>query len=65
MISPRECPCCGQPGSVKVSNKVVKGGALFLTQGWVGCPKCGIYKQWTNSPDGAIKVWNRRITDAE
>ena len=28
--------------------------------GWVGCPACGIYKQWTRDPAGAIRTWNRR-----
>ncbi len=56
----RECPCCGKPGAVKITNKVLKNGALVLTQGWVGCPACRIYKQWTRDPAGAIRTWNRR-----
>lgn len=56
----RECPCCGKPGAVKITNKVLKNGALFLTQGWVGCPACGLYIQWTYDPAGAIRTWNRR-----
>ena len=60
----RECPCCGKPGAVKITNKVLKNGALILAQGWVGCPACGLYKQWTRDPAGAIRIWNRRDAGA-
>ena len=56
----RECPCCGKPGAVKITNKALKNGVLVLTQGWVGCPACGLYIQWTHDPSGAIRKWNRR-----
>ena len=62
MTSPRECPCCGGPGVVKAGKK--QGSINYPVRGWVGCPTCSIYKQWVNSPDGAIKVWNRRVKDA-
>ena len=62
MTSPRECPFCGGPGVVKAGQK--QGSINAPVRGWVGCPACGIYKQWVNSPDGAIKVWNRRVNDA-
>ena len=51
----RECPCCGAPGKLKS----VKAYVGFM-RGWVGCPACGLYKQWTRDPAGAIRTWNRR-----
>ncbi len=59
----RECPCCGKPGAVKITNKVLKSGALILTQGWVGCPACGLYIQWAHDPEGAVAKWNRRASN--
>lgn len=60
--SPDRCPFCGGPGVVKAGQK--QDRFSIPVRGWVGCPTCGIYKQWVNSPDGAIKVWNRRVDDA-
>lgn len=48
-----ECPHCGGPGKMKT----IPGKFL---RGWVGCPICKIYKQWTHDPSGAIKTWNQR-----
>jgi len=47
------CPHCGGPGQMKVIPKPYR-------HGWVGCPECGIYKNWTYSPAAAIAAWNRR-----
>lgn len=48
------CPLCGEPGQGKSYN------GRTVCQGWIGCPKCGLYIQWKVSPDGAVKKWNRR-----
>lgn len=54
----RECPCCGKPGQVQgTRHPDVKRGFMH---GWVGCPACGLYIQWTHDPAGAIRKWNRR-----
>ena len=47
------CPHCGGPGQMKEIRKPYR-------HGWVGCPECGIYKNWTYSPEAAIELWNRR-----
>jgi len=47
------CPHCGGPGQMKEIQKPYR-------HGWVGCPECGIYKNWTYSPETAIELWNRR-----
>ena len=51
--APRACPFCGRPGQIK---KIVgKFG-----HGWVGCPVCKVYMDWSYEPSGAIRKWNRR-----
>ena len=48
------CPHCGGPGKIKtISGK--------FAHGWVGCPACKIYKQWTHDPAQAIMMWNMRV----
>lgn len=50
-----DCPLCGGPGK----------GKNFPTpfrHGWVGCPECGLYINWTQSPREAVRKWNRRYT---
>ena len=47
------CPCCGKQGVLKDLPKPHR-------HGWVGCPACSLYIQWTHSPEGAIAKWNRR-----
>ena len=49
----RECPFCGEPAQLKDSPNPHRHGR-------VGCPKCGIYKQWSFSPKEAIQRWNTR-----
>ena len=49
-----QCPCCGGPGKLKDTHNGK------IRQGWVGCPACGIYKQWKISPAEAIRIWNTR-----
>ena len=53
----RECPLCGGPGQLKICPKPYR-------HGWVGCSVCGLYINWNNAPEGAVKKWNRR-TDNE
>ncbi len=48
------CPLCGQAAEVKS----FKG---MFQHGWVGCPSCSCYIQWSHDPDGAIKKWNKRV----
>lgn len=48
------CYHCGGPGQIKNIPKP-------FPHGWVGCPTCGIYKQWIHDPADAIRTWNRRI----
>lgn len=50
------CPHCGGPGQMK------DAGGKFR-HGWVGCPACGIYKQWVHSPADAVRTWNRRTAN--
>lgn len=48
-----KCPFCGKDAKLKD----------ILTpyrHGWVGCPECGIYKQWSYRPEEAIEKWNSR-----
>ena len=59
MEKPGNCPFCGGEGAVKSCRTPTSGGKSFM-KGWVGCPACGVYKQWAHDPSGAIKVWNRR-----
>ena len=47
------CPFCGE-------GAVMKDIPTPFRHGWVGCPKCGVMKQWKQSPAAAVKVWNRR-----
>lgn len=47
------CPFCGGKSEIKIINGK-------FTHGWVGCPSCGIYKNWAHDPAGAIEKWNRR-----
>ena len=47
------CPHCGAPGKIKRINSP-------HMHGWIGCPECGIYKQWNHDPADAIKKWNTR-----
>lgn len=48
-----DCPHCAGPGQIKDIPTPYR-------HGWVGCPVCGIYKQWSYRPDEAIKTWNAR-----
>ena len=49
------CPHCGGKSEIKVFR------GMFI-HGWVGCPVCGIYKNWNDDPEDAIKKWNMRAT---
>lgn len=62
MTTPRECPCCGQPGKIKMSQSMNMNGISVPIRGWVGCPACGLYIQWAHDPAGAIAKWNRRTS---
>ena len=46
------CKHCGGKAQIKAFT-----GKFY--HGWVGCPACGIYKQWTASPKEAVEIWNR------
>ena len=48
------CPFCGGPGKGKDIPTPFR-------HGWVGCPECGIYKNWTQSPREAVRIWNTRV----
>ena len=54
----RECPCCGKAAQGKAAYN--PGRNQGFMRGWVGCPACGLYIQWTHDPSGAIRKWNRR-----
>lgn len=47
------CPFCGGPGQIKDIPKPYR-------HGWIGCPECGILKNWTYSPKEAARIWNTR-----
>lgn len=48
------CPCCGGDGYEK------KDYTKF-PHGWVGCPACHLYINWTHDDSVAIKRWNNRV----
>lgn len=56
------CPCCGGIGKIKDGIVHTHGGGY--RRGWVGCPACGLYIQWTHDPHGAVMKWNRRAGEA-
>ena len=58
-MDPKTCPFCGGAGEIKSIRQPTSGGKSFM-RGWVGCPKCGAYMQWTHDPSGAIRKWNQR-----
>ena len=53
-LSVDNCPHCGGPGKLKTIT------TPFM-HGWVGCPACKIFKQWTHDPAQAIMMWNMRV----
>ena len=59
----QSCPFCGGAGQVKIIRQPTSGGKSFM-RGWVGCPQCGAYMQWTHDPAGAIRKWNCRVGGA-
>ena len=59
MTELKRCPFCGGESSVKSSRQPTNGGQSYM-RGWVGCPQCGIYKQWTHDSSGAARIWNSR-----
>lgn len=56
MIELKNCPHCGKPAQSKTIDKPYR-------HGWVGCPNCGIYKNWTYSIKEAVEIWNRRVKE--
>lgn len=48
------CPHCGEQMQIKIIPKP-------FMHGWVGCPACGVYKQWNHDPEGAIRIMNRHV----
>lgn len=50
----KDCPFCGGHGQVKTLRSP-------FNHGWVGCPLCKVYINWTYSEAEAIKKWNRRV----
>ena len=47
------CPLCGGDGAMKnIPNP--------FRHGWVGCPKCSLYMQWSHDPKATIERWNKR-----
>ncbi len=62
----RECPCCGKEAQGKGTFiRSGSGGNSGFMRGWVGCPACGLYIQWTHDPAGAIRTWNRRAASVQ
>lgn len=53
------CPFCGADGVLKRSSVPTHGGRSFA-RGWVGCPHCSAYIQWTRDPAAAVRIWNGR-----
>jgi len=56
MIDLKPCPLCGAPGKGKDLPRPFR-------HGWVGCPECGLYINWTYSFKEAVAKWNRRAED--
>jgi len=55
-IKLKYCPCCGKPGQLNdVFSKV------NFRHGWVGCPSCKLYIQWTHDYTFAVMMWNTRV----
>lgn len=48
------CPCCGGEGYEKKTYDK-------FPHGWVGCPVCHLYINWTYDDSVAIKRWNTRV----
>lgn len=48
------CPHCGGKAELRVFR------AMFV-RGWVGCPDCSCYINWSHDPAGAIAKWNKRV----
>ena len=48
-----DCPFCGGKAELRVFR------AMFV-RGWVGCPDCSCYINWSHDPSEAISKWNRR-----
>lgn len=57
-IELKACPFCGGPGKGKDIPTPFR-------HGWVGCPECGIYKNWTTTPREAVRIWNTRARPDE
>lgn len=53
MTEPGKCPHCGEQLQVKRIPKP-------FMHGWVGCPGCGVYKNWNHDPEDAIRTMNKR-----
>ena len=53
-----DCPFCGGPGKGKDI-------PMPFRHGWVGCPECGIYKNWVHTPREAVRRWNTRVRGVE
>ena len=49
----KPCPLCGRETKYRVFNN------SFL-HGWIGCPECQLYINWTRSAREAVERWNRR-----
>lgn len=48
------CPCCGGEGYEKKTYEK-------FPHGWVGCPACHLYINWTYDDRWAIARWNQRV----
>lgn len=55
----KPCPFCGGAGEISTSRVPTNGGKIYM-RGWVGCPKCSVYMQWSHEPSGTVAKWNRR-----
>lgn len=63
MTALKPCPFCGGEGKIKEA--VVPTSRGGHVRGWVGCPDCGAYIQWTYEPKKAIEKWNTRPAEKE
>jgi Lar family restriction alleviation protein len=54
----KPCPFCGGQAAYKNINTP-------YSHGWIGCPKCKAYMNWTTDPRTTVEKWNRRTINAK
>lgn len=53
-LAVKNCPFCGEHGQIKTLPSPFR-------HGWVGCPECKVYINWSYDEKSAIQKWNKRV----